>query len=76
MAELSDRIIRLTPAERANPLWAKLSAALESRLHSARQTNDGNLTMEETFRLRGRIAELKAFLRMGEETPTMETFDT
>lgn len=57
----------LTVGDRLSPLWAKVSKHLEARLHSLRCQNDGDKNTEETAKLRGRIAEIKALLDHGKE---------
>lgn len=52
----------LTNADVHTAIWKRLEAHLTERLASLRTRNDGNLTQEETAKLRGRIAEIKAFL--------------
>lgn len=61
----------LTPGERQHPLWLKLKAHLEERLAGHRLKNDNNLTQDETQKVRGRIAELKELLKLGEEPKTL-----
>lgn len=53
---------QLTPAEISSPLWMKLKAHIEARVAGHRRTNDGNLGIEETAKIRGRIAEGKYIL--------------
>lgn len=51
-----------------HPVWLKIKAHLEARIQSLREQNDSlNLTDEQTSALRGRIAEDKELLRLGEE---------
>ena len=59
--------MKLTDEERRSALWRKLSAHAESRLQSLRIQNDGDKDAAETAKLRGRIAEVKVFLALGEE---------
>ena len=42
--------------------WKKISAHYEARLDMLRRKNDGNLSFDETNKLRGRIAEVKRLL--------------
>lgn len=44
--------------------WAKIRTHYEGELASLRKKNDGNINTEETARLRGRIAEVKALLAL------------
>lgn len=56
-----------------NPLWLKLKAHYEARLAELRIQNDSpNMTAEQTAALRGRIAEIKETLRLGEQLPSWE----
>lgn len=59
--------MKLTKEERLSAVWLKISAHYEARLQALRQKNDGNLTAEETAKVRGRIAEAKAILALGAE---------
>lgn len=43
-------------------LWKKIETHLKDRLQVYRAKNDGNLTLEETAKLRGRIQEVKSLL--------------
>lgn len=65
---------KLTPAEAANPLWAKIKWILEARLKSARGRLEANLGLDETNRVRGEIIELKALLKLDEANPDVETY--
>lgn len=56
----------LTDVEKKSAVWLKLQAHLEARLLAARARNDAPLTPEQTQKLRGEIAALKEFLRLGE----------
>lgn len=57
----------LTVEERQSPLWRVLMAHMQKRLTEARQANDGNLGEADTSRIRGRIAEIKAFMALNDE---------
>jgi len=46
--------------------WIKIKDHLNERLNALRLQNDGDKTPDETSKLRGRIAELKMFLAIGE----------
>lgn len=61
---------KLTTAELNSPLWMRLERYLTARLVSHRRRNDGNLSPDETAKLRGRIAENLSLLALGKpETP-------
>lgn len=55
---VSDQL-KLTAEERHCSLWQKLEKLLNERIDSNRRMNDGDLSMEKTSVLRGRISELK-----------------
>lgn len=57
----------LNTSERLSPLWAKLARHLDSRLQTLRSQNDGDQPEAKTAILRGRIAEIKAFLEHGKD---------
>ena len=57
----------LTIEERRSPLWRKLAEHYESRLESLRNQNDGDRTDVDTAKLRGRIAEVKLVLALGND---------
>ncbi len=57
--------LKLTQGEHNDPLWLKLVAHYEKRLATLRAQNDNAPTEETTARLRGRIAEVKDFLKLG-----------
>jgi hypothetical protein len=51
--------MKLTEPERQSALWEKISKELAERLDVLRQKNDGNLTADETAKVRGEIAAIK-----------------
>ena len=57
----------LTDLERQSALWQKLAAHLSERLDAQRARNDGDLSPEDTQKLRGRIAQLKEILALARE---------
>ncbi len=63
----------LTDVERNSVLWERLSAHYRMRLESLRAKNDADLPEAETAKVRGRIAEAKAFLALGEEKPEIRS---
>lgn len=66
-------VFDLTGGERASPMWRRISAWLEKRLHDARCHNDNTaLTAEQTAALRGEIKALKTFIALGEEPPDLD----
>lgn len=60
---------RLTDNDRNTPLWLALRAHLERRLESQRAKNDTDLSAEDTAKVRGRIAEIKALLALEAPPP-------
>lgn len=57
----------LTAADKQSALWRDLEAHMTERLSALRLLNDGDKTPDETAKLRGQIAEVKAFLSLGKE---------
>ena len=62
----------LHPIEAQSALWLKLKELMLERLDTLRHQNDGVLSLEETARLRGRIAELKNLLALEAEGSATE----
>jgi hypothetical protein len=60
----------LTEHDRQGDPWLKIKKHFESRLAVLRQKNDKPATEAQTAVLRGRIAEVKAILALGEEQQT------
>ena len=52
--------------------WAEIKNYLESRLVRLREDNDGNLQPIETANVRGRISEIKNFLKSVEKEKHVE----
>lgn len=59
-----------TEIERQSAVWKKLKTRLEARRDLLRRQNDGNLSHDQTMKLRGRIAEVNNLLALGENQPT------
>lgn len=60
----------LTESERMSALWQKLAQHYGERLSALRAKNDKPGNPDDTARLRGRIAEVKALLSLGQpKTP-------
>lgn len=59
----------LSPSERTSPLWRAVSEHMEKRIASLRAQNDADKDATQTAHLRGRIAELKALVALGEPQP-------
>ena len=62
----------LSTNDRHSPLWLKLKRELEARLATLRAQNDGDKDERSTAMLRGRIAELKILLALGNEPTALE----
>lgn len=62
----------LTESDIQTLLWKKLEQHLTERLQALRARNDGNLTLEDTAKLRGRIAEVKATLDLAKPSPVQQ----
>jgi len=52
----------LSKHESETELWMKLKAHIEKRMDVLRRQNDGDMSAEETSRLRGKIAFAKEIL--------------
>ena len=59
----------LSDGERRHPLWTKLKAHLESRLHDLHGKLEGDQTEQQTAILRGHIRCLRELIRLGDEPP-------
>lgn len=60
----------LDAIETRSAVWIKLHAHLRSQLQAMRERNDGaQLDAIETARLRGRIAQVKEILALGQPEP-------
>ena len=59
--------MNFTYEELHSSLWVKLTEHYEARLQLLRAKNDNNLTPEETSRLRGRLAEVRAILALPQD---------
>ena len=62
----SEKRFALLAVDRRSALWIALSDHMIDRLNVLRQQNDSHLPIEQTERLRGRIAQLKELLALGE----------
>lgn len=59
----------LTEADKLSALWRKLEPYLQDRLDACRKQNDGDLSPEQTAKLRGRIATLREILALANAGP-------
>lgn len=64
-----------TENEKLSALWQRLEPYLTQRVADLRSQNDGDLTHEQTIKLRGRISELKALLALANTTPAQAEDD-
>lgn len=63
-------IFELTSGERNSAMWLRIKAWLDKRLHDLQCRNENaNLSADQTAALRGQIAEIRVFIRLGEEPP-------
>jgi hypothetical protein len=67
--------VKLTPIEAQSAAWLRLRDYMNERLHALRCQNDGDLTMEQTIKLRGRAAQLKELLALGQPGPEQAEAD-
>lgn len=65
----------LTEQEKQSAVWVKLRDHMNERLESLRCQNDGDLTPEQTIKLRGRVAQLKELLAIGKPGPAQAEVD-
>ena len=61
--------LRINPTDKASPLWRSLVDHYTARLVTLREQNDAAKSHDETTKLRGQIAEVKAFLSLADEPP-------
>ncbi len=61
-------MLELKPSEKGSPLWQKVEAHLEERLISEQKSLESvNITEKAADVCRGRILEIRAMQRVGEE---------
>lgn len=63
----------LTRADFESRTWDRLRALLEQRLAAQREQNDQRLDEVKTAHIRGRIAELKELLALGQQAQAPAT---
>ena len=61
----------LSPIERQDPVWRKLRERMEQRVSDLRRDNDNPHDATRTADIRGRIAELTAFLSLDRDPPDL-----
>ncbi len=59
----------------ASSTWKALVERMTDRVETFRAKNDGALSVEQTAHLRGRIAELKHLLALGNPSPGANATD-
>lgn len=59
----------LTPPERVSALWQTLSTHWKQRIDELHARLEGDLPEADTAKLRGRLAELRANLALGDDVP-------
>lgn len=67
---MSERI-ELSDAEKSSAAWGKVRAYLSNRLNELRVANDRDMTEQETAKQRGRIAEVRALMALGDDRPNL-----
>lgn len=67
--------MRLTEQEIQSAVWIKLREHMEQKLAALRSQNDGDLSHEQTIKLRGRVAQLKELLALANTTPAQAELD-
>lgn len=65
----------LLPGDLTSPTWLRLKKHFESRLEYWRMKNDGRHDAIETARIRGRIAQITAFMALGDSQAPTEPDD-
>lgn len=58
---------KLQPQDRTNPLWLRLEKHMQQVLAEQRALNDATRPMDKTEHIRGRIAQLKELLALGDD---------
>jgi hypothetical protein len=64
--------MKLTPLERESAAWKRMEGEIKERLQVFRERNDGNLSAQETDRIRGQIALCKEILAWGQDDPEIK----
>ena len=60
--------MRMQTSDFQTVTWRRLEKQLSARIEELRIMNDGNLSMEKTAELRGKIAELKQILSLSRQS--------
>jgi hypothetical protein len=56
--------MKLTEGDKLSAVWQKLEPYLNDRLDACRKQNDGDLSPEQTAKLRGRISAYREILSL------------
>lgn len=64
--------IELTTFEKQSATWLKLLVHLQERIGVLQAQISGDMSEEQTWKYRGRIAELKALTLLDEDYPEIE----
>lgn len=75
METVGVKISKLERHEIDSPLWQRLKAHLEEEIRIQRTKNDGDHDAIRTADIRGRIAQLKALLALGNLDPAQVADD-
>lgn len=65
MSAVTDKGIGLNEHQLSSDIWQLVQIYCEARLTELRALNDATRSIEQTEKLRGRIAEIKQFQRAG-----------
>jgi hypothetical protein len=68
--------MKLTEGDKLSAVWQKLEPYLNDRLDACRKQNDGDLSPEQTAKLRGRVAMLREILARAEAGPVQAEDDS
>jgi hypothetical protein len=61
--------LKLDEIEKTSSLWKKIEGELTARLAALREQNDSDRQHDDTAKIRGRIAEVKAILSWAKVDP-------
>lgn len=64
--------LQLSNTDRGHPLWQRVVAHCEERIAELQNKLSGDCNQEETWKYRGRIAELKAIIEKGIDPPKID----
>jgi len=63
--------IVITEADRQSPAYMKMMAHLDDRMAELTQKLTGDMSEEDTWKFRGRIAEIRALISIDEVPPVL-----